>query len=167
QVTDISYVVSNEGKQTAAFNAAANVSAPGIHVYQLLINRAVPANTLIGCQPVEGKQAVGISVINGTPFSPNPFSPNPFSPNPFSPNPFSPNPFSPNPFSPNAFPSEFSNATFYLQPSASGAGTLTPPTPGKYVGDPRPDVLVVTIRDWYLGAGAPAAASSVSSFLVQ
>src|SRR5205823_2877643 len=149
-VTDISYVVTNEGEQTAAFNALANVQAPGIHVYQLLLNRAVPAPNLIfdtngNCQAVDTSQAVPISTIG------NPFSPNPFSPNPFSPNPFSPNPFSPNPFSPNAFPSEFSNATFYVKPSQPGSGTVQA-TAGlaKYVADSSRDVMVATIRDFLI-----------------
>src|SRR5205814_189042 len=91
------------------------------------------------------------TIPSPSPFSPNPFSPNPFSPNPFSPNPFSPNPFSPNPFSPNAFPSEFSNATFYVKPSQPGSGTVQANSAlAKYVADPSPDVMVATIRDFLI-----------------
>jgi hypothetical protein len=153
-VTDISYVVRNAGDQAAAFNAIANVltSAPQNHVFQLLINRAVPTPVLVrdasgNCVAADSYTPVPISTI-ANPFS-NPFSPNPFSPNPFSPNPFSPNPFSPNPFSPNPFPSEFSNATFYVKPGGGGVKPLTNNNQG-FVGEPVEDISVVTIRDFLL-----------------
>jgi hypothetical protein len=100
------------------------------------------------CRVADSWQAVPISTI------PNPFSPNPFSPNPFSPNPFSPNPFSPNPFSPNPFPSEFSNSTFYVQPSGDATSAQLAVSaltngPG-FVAEPAKDFVVITIRDWLL-----------------
>ncbi len=161
-VTDISYVITNEGDQTAAFNALANVAnATGTHVFQLLINRAVPTPTfnfdqaLANCRSIDTTQAVPISTIA------NPFSPNPFSPNPFSPNPFSPNPFSPNPFSPNPFPSEFSNATFYVAPATESLPSFLAARPV--------DKTVVTIRDFLMSQvngqpvppGTPVTANNV------
>jgi hypothetical protein len=155
-VTDISYVVTNEGEQTAAFAAFTRIqNAAGLHVVQVLLNRAVPATTLLTnggtCVPADTFQAVPISTF-ATPFSPNPFSPNPFSPNPFS-----PNPFSPNPFSPNAVPSDLSNATFYVKPSEPGSGGLQAASVlSKYVGDPIRDFMVVGYRDYLLTPGGAA-----------
>jgi len=186
-VTDISYVITNDGQQTAAFNSVIEQvqNTPGNHVFQVLLNRAVPVSTvnydstaMLNCQAVDSALAVPISTI-AVPFSPNPFSPNPFSPNPFSPN-FSPNPFSPNPFSPN-YPPIFSNSTFYVAPKGSTSGavarlddggtisgrgpqqlarrssdarirnaSLTPATPGEYIGEPVNDVMVLTLRDFLL-----------------
>src|SRR5688572_17812583 len=147
-VTDVSYVIRNEGDQTAAFRAFVSLttSAAPNRVYQALINRAVPTPITVrdadgNCVTADSWSAVPVSTIQN-PFSPNPFSPNPFSPNPFSPNPFSPNPFSPNPFSPN-YPPEFSNSTFYVKPADSG------PSAG-YAAPPTEDVIVFTIREFLL-----------------
>src|SRR5213080_1581899 len=122
--------------------------------------------------------AVPISTI-AVPSSPTPFSPNPFSPNPFSPN-FSPNPFSPNPFSPNYPPIFSNSTFYVApKGSTSGAvarlddggtisgrgpqqlarrssdarirnASLTPATPGEYIGEPVNDVMVLTLRDFLL-----------------
>jgi hypothetical protein len=125
-VTDISYVITNEGQQTAAFNSVIErlQNTSGNHVFQVLLNRAVPASTVnydsasqVNCRAVDSALAVPISTI-AVPFSPNPFSPNPFSPNPFSPNPFSPNPFSPN------YAPVFSNSTFFVAPKGSTSGAV-------------------------------------------
>jgi hypothetical protein len=130
-VQDTSYVVQNEGEQTAAFNAVingVNTAGTGDHVFQVLINRAVPTSGLISdinnpgkCKAVDSAQAVPISTITAgksTPFAPNPFAPNPFAPNPFAPNPFAPNPFAPN------VPPIYSNSTFYVAPKTSTSGAV-------------------------------------------
>jgi hypothetical protein len=169
-VTDISYVVTNEGEQTAAFAAFTRIqSAAGLHVVQVLLNRAVPATTLLTnggtCEPADTFQAVPISTF-ATPFSPNPFSPNPFSPNPFS-----PNPFSPNPFSPNAVPSDLSNATFYVKPSEPGSGGLQAASAlPQYVATPTRDFMVVAYRDYLLtppAAGGAALSPQNLTFTVK
>ena len=121
-VTDISYVVTNEGDQTAAIKVLANAIASEAerkkHVFLMLINRAVPTPGFNyaqngDCAAVDTSQAVPISTI------PTPLAPNPLAPNPLAPNPLAPNPLAPNPLAPN-YPPDVSNATFYVAPVAPG-----------------------------------------------
>ena len=171
-VTDISYVVTNEGEQTAALKAFANAPNDGKHVFLMLINRAVPTpaysydeNGL--CKAVDNWQAVPLSTFV-TPLAPNPLAPNPLAPNPLAPNPLAPNPLAPN------YPPDVSNATFYVAPTSPEQTTARLARPGRgserlarrngdarirsvglaQSGPPDPyiafrprDVTVVTIRD--------------------
>jgi hypothetical protein len=187
-VTDISYVVTNEGEQTAALNAAASAQNDGNHVFLVLINRAVPTPALNydvngNCKAVDTAQAVSISTV------PSPLAPNPLAPNPLAPNPLAPNPLAPN------YPPEDSNTTFYVAPAVSSetlarlavpnsrpgpervarragdariqsVGLSTPAVFNSYVADRPKDFVVVTIRDILIGPGTPLSPAQVK-FIVR
>ena len=129
EVTDISFKVTQEGNEAAAFGALLAVqnalSLTGSYLFQVIIDHTSTKPALNDCNAVDRPFEVQISNIvtpfSQTPFSQTPFSQTPFSQTPFSQTPFSQTPFSQTPFSQTSDPRDpaISNSTFYIAPPGS------------------------------------------------
>ena len=131
EVTDISFKVTQEGNEAAAFGALLAVqnalSLQGSYLFQVIIDHTSTKPALNGCNSIDRPFEVQISNIvtpfSQTPFSQTPFSQTPFSQTPFSQTPFSQTPFSQTPFSQTSDPRDpaISNSTFYIAPPGTPA----------------------------------------------
>ena len=137
-VTDISFLVSNGGANTAAFSTLLTIANAELlqglrtsnsYLFQVFINRLSPVALLNGCQSADGLENVQISSIRApftqTPFTQTPFTQTPFTQTPFTQTPFTQTPFTQTPFTQTNNPSDptVSNSTFYVAPPSPAEQT--------------------------------------------